>query len=235
VRPMYCNFNFWHNFLGCGCLRFQRWFNGTSLSNKIYREMLFVTRRERMAYITMDGLDHVQVSAFSWTPQYRIVLSWDLLGWISVEDRILCSFTNFITTPELSGPLYISPDIYHTQITEYSLETIFLCNYSQWALFSLCIEHLPSHCYFVRHSPFSHYHCFHNPDWSFREHLSRALPTEMIFYLLGSIHSECLIGDYSTGSMLDMLEIIVTWLEVSVSECNRRQTPHWQTKNSICV
>ena len=38
-----------------------------------------------------------------------------------VEDKILCSFTNFITIPELSGPLYISPDIYHTQITEYLL------------------------------------------------------------------------------------------------------------------
>ena len=77
------------------------------------------------------GLDHVQASAFSWTPQYSIVLSWDLLAWISVEGRIPSSFTNFITTPELSGPLYISPGIYHTQITEYSLETIFLQNYSQ--------------------------------------------------------------------------------------------------------
>ena len=78
-----------------------------------------------MTYITMDGLDHVQVSAFSCTLQYRIVLSWDLLDWISVEDRLPCSFTNFITTPELSGPLYISPDIYHTQITEWLLETIY--------------------------------------------------------------------------------------------------------------
>ena len=88
-----------------------------------------------MTYITMGpgGLDHVQASAFSWTPspQYMIVLSWDLLDWILVEDRIPSSFTNFITTPELSGPLYISPGIYHTQITEYSLETIFLQNYSR--------------------------------------------------------------------------------------------------------
>ena len=86
-----------------------------------------------MTYITMGsgGLDHVQASAFSWTPQYSIVLSWDLLAWISVEGRIPSSFTNFITTPELSGPLYISPGIYHTQITEYSLETIFLQNFSQ--------------------------------------------------------------------------------------------------------
>jgi hypothetical protein len=49
------------------------------------------------------------------------------------------------------------------------------------------------------------------------EHLSRALPTEMIIYLLRSIRSEGLIGDYSTGAMLDMLEIIVSWLQVSVS------------------
>ena len=76
-----------------------------------------------MKYITMGGLDHVQVNDFpqAWSQQDRIVLSWDLLSWISVEGGIPHSFTNFITTPELSGPLYISPDIYHTQITEYSL------------------------------------------------------------------------------------------------------------------
>ena len=73
------------------------------------------------------GINHSQVSAFSWSSQYRIVLSWELLACVSVEDRILCSFTKFITTPELSGPLYISPDIYHTQITEYSLKTISYC------------------------------------------------------------------------------------------------------------
>ena len=101
------------------------------LTNKIYREILFITRRERITYITMVGLDHVQVNALSWTPQYRIVLPWDLLAWMSLENRIFSSFTNFITTPELSGPLYISSGIYHTQITEYSLETIFLHNYSQ--------------------------------------------------------------------------------------------------------
>ena len=78
-----------------------------------------------MMYITMGGFDsdYDQVSAFS-TPQYRSVLSWNLLAWISTKDSIPCSFTNFITTPELSGPLYISLDIYHTQITEYSLKTI---------------------------------------------------------------------------------------------------------------
>ena len=93
--------------------------------------MLCITRDERMAYITIGGLDDIQVSTFSWTPQYKIALSWDLLAWISRKNRISCSFTNFITTPELSGPFYISSNIYHTQITEYSLETIFQHYYSQ--------------------------------------------------------------------------------------------------------
>jgi hypothetical protein len=77
-----------------------------------------------MTIITMSGLCHVQVIPFSSTSQDRIVLSWDLLAFITVEDRIPYSFTNFITTPELSGLLHISADIYHTQITEYSLERI---------------------------------------------------------------------------------------------------------------
>ena len=101
------------------------------LTNKIYREILCTTRMTTWSVITLraSGLGHVQ--NISWTPQYSIVLSWELLAWILVEDRIPCSFTNFITTPELSGLLYISPDIYHTQITEYSLETIYLHNYYQ--------------------------------------------------------------------------------------------------------
>ena len=93
------------------------------LTNKIYRGMLCITRDERMTYITIGhgGLDDIQVTTFAWTPQYRIALSWNLLTWISWRDRIPCSFTNFITTPEISGPFYISSNIYHTQITEYSL------------------------------------------------------------------------------------------------------------------
>ena len=79
-----------------------------------------------MTYITMGGLDHTQSSAFKFSPQYRIILSWNLIAWISEDGRIPSSFTNFITTPELSGPLYISSDIYHTQITEYLLEKIHL-------------------------------------------------------------------------------------------------------------
>ena len=112
------------------------------LTNKMYREMLYITRHDGMEYITMGpgGLDDVQTSAFTGIPhcpQYRISLSWDLLDQILVEGRILCSFTNFITTPELSGPLHISPDIYHTQVTEYSLQ------HFQSALFFLH-KHLPN-------------------------------------------------------------------------------------------
>ena len=97
------------------------------LTNKIYREMFGITRHERMMYITLGELDHGQVRYFSCIPQYSIVLSWNLLDWISVEGRIPRSFTNFIITPELSGPLYIIPVIYHTQITEYLLEAIYQC------------------------------------------------------------------------------------------------------------
>ena len=98
-------------------------------------------------------------------------------------------------------------------------------------LFYLCIEHLPN-CCSVRHSPFCLFNYFPKPNWSFREHLSRALPTGMIVYLLGTIRSEGLISDYSRELMLDTLEIIIKWLQVSVSECNRRIP---QTKNLICV
>ena len=45
-------------------------------------------------------------------------------------------------------------------------------------------------------------HCFLISYWSFREHLSRALPTEKIFYILQSIRSECLISDYPEELML---------------------------------
>jgi hypothetical protein len=47
----------------------------------------------------------------SWTPpQCRVVLSSVLLAWMLVEGKILCS-----------GPLYVSPNIYHTKITQYLL------------------------------------------------------------------------------------------------------------------
>ena len=95
--------------------------------NKIYRGVLCIRTHERMTYITMDSLEldldgHDGVNAFRTLAQDKIVLSWDLLAYIvPVEGEIPSSFTNFITTPELSGPLYISPEIYHAQITEYLL------------------------------------------------------------------------------------------------------------------
>ena len=80
-----------------------------------------------MTIITIGGLglDHDQLRLISLipNPQYtgRIVLSWNLINWILKGNRIPRSFTNFITTPEFSGPFHISPDNYHTQITEYLL------------------------------------------------------------------------------------------------------------------
>ena len=54
----------------------------------------------------------------------------------------------------------------------------------------------------------------------------------MIFGQLRTIPSERLLYGYSTELILNSLETIVKWLQVSVSEYNR-QTP--QTKNPICV
>ena len=95
--------------------------------------------------------------------------------------------------------------------------------------FSLRIERLPN-CYSVSsHKPISHSDV--GPKLAFMEHISHALLTEMIFHLLQSIPSELLLrfprnpgeSEYHT------MEIIIEWLQVSVSECNR-QTP--QTKQS---
>ena len=94
------------------------------LTNKIYSEMLCIKRYGRMTCITIAGLDVPCLPIRISSPQDMFALSWHLLAWLPRGDGILCSFTNFITIPELSGPLYISPDIYHTQITEYLLETI---------------------------------------------------------------------------------------------------------------
>ena len=94
------------------------------LTIKIYQKMLCISRDlYGMVYITIDGLDHVRYRPFYWTSRYRIVLSYALLDRMTMEGRIVPSFTNFITTPELSSSFYISSDIYHTQITEYSLQT----------------------------------------------------------------------------------------------------------------
>ena len=96
------------------------------LTNKIYRDILYITRHETMTYITIVGrrpFKDIRLGDSSWTPRYRTTLSWDLITWF--WNGIPRSFTEFITTPEISGPeFYIRSDVYHTQITEYSLETI---------------------------------------------------------------------------------------------------------------
>jgi hypothetical protein len=90
-------------------------------------------------------------------------------------------------------------------------------------LFSPCIAHLPN-CYTVRSHPsgqyYYHVRCPLNPDLSFREHLPSALPSQLIFYLLRSFPSNRLLRDYSAKLMLDTLETIIKWLQVSDSECN---------------
>ena len=96
------------------------------LTSEIYLKMLSITRDlDGTKNISFDGFNHVQYRFIYWTPRYGIVLSCSLLDRMTMEGRIPPSFTNFITTQELSGPFYISPDIYHTQITEYSLLTLY--------------------------------------------------------------------------------------------------------------
>ena len=56
-----------------------------------------------------------------------------------------------------------------------------------------------------------------DPNWSFREHISHALPTERIFHLLRLISSKYLMRDYDGKLIPDILEIIIKWLQVSVS------------------
>ena len=98
------------------------------LTNKIYREILCKSSLRQSGHetkiITIHGLDCEPENTQITGVRERIVLSLDLLAWISMEGRILCSFTNFITTPEFSDSLYISPGVYHSQITEYSLQKI---------------------------------------------------------------------------------------------------------------
>ena len=77
-------------------------------------------------------------------------------------------------------------------------------------LLCLYVEHLPNY-YPVRDA----YFCHDSYD-SFWEHLSLALPSELIFYLLRKIPS--IICDYSAESRLDRLEIIVEWFQVSPTD-----------------
>ena len=80
------------------------------------------------------------------------------------------------------------------------------CNKFPGELFSLCFEHLPN-CYST-----SNIIPRAGPDFV-REHLSPALPSERIFYLLRAIHLYRLI--HYPELMPDILEIIIKWLQVS--------------------
>ena len=117
--------------------------------------------------------------------------------------------------PCISAQIFIIPKLQniHWRQFIYAITTLS-------ELFFLSIECL-SNYYFDRPSPFYLYHSNNSPDWAFRGHISRALPTEIFFYLLRSIPSEILIRDYSGELKLDPLEIIIIWLQVSVNECNR--------------
>ena len=102
---------FWHNFL-LGCLCFRCLFDGKSVSfgKQIYPMHIKTVR-------THSGKDDYYY--YTWTGPQALALcrlllecvplrDFKLLVWISVDVRILCSFTNFefITTLGLSGPLY---------------------------------------------------------------------------------------------------------------------------------
>ena len=86
-------------------------------------------------------------------------------------------------------------------------------------LFSLRREYHPN-CYFIRSSLSGRYHVL--LEEVFAEHLSHALPTETIFYFLRSIPSTLILHGCSIELTLNMVETIVKWLQVSVSECNRQ-------------
>ena len=116
--------------------------------------------------------------------------------------------------PFISALIFIMPKLQNTHWGQFYAITLS-------ERFSLCIDRLPN-CHSVRPYLDDDYI---RSDWAFRRHISRAIPTETIFYLLRSIPSEFLIRGYSRELMLDTLEIIIKWLQVSVSGCNL-QTPH---------
>ncbi|KAF8816497.1 hypothetical protein BYT27DRAFT_6396545 [Phlegmacium glaucopus] len=174
------------------------------LTDRIYRDILCIETHGSMSTITtcapLREVYRIPDSRPRRPANPGVVqLSWGLLAERSMDDRISSSFTDFMITQERSGPLYISPDIYHTQITEYSLETIFRRQNN-------------------RPSPFGLYDYYFIEDWSFDEHISRALPTEMILYLLRSIYTLFLVRDAAAQSMIKLLEIIIKWLEGLGSE-----------------
>ncbi|KAF8816488.1 hypothetical protein BYT27DRAFT_7182040 [Phlegmacium glaucopus] len=161
------------------------------ITDRIHRGILCIESHGSMKTITicapLRGVDMIPETRPWRTVNPSVIqLSWDLLVLESVNGRISSSFTDFMTTPERSGPLYMNPDVYHTQITEFSLGTIFqdlLYDYQTIV------------------------------DRSFSEHISHALPTELIFYLLRSIPRMVLLPN-DTGPGI----IIIQWLEGLGSE-----------------
>ena len=70
----------------------------------------------------------------------------------------------------------------------------------------------------------------------FREHISRALPTVTIFYLLRSIRSKILIPDCSKEMLLDTLDIIIKWLQGSVIvNATDKKNPSRLKKSDLCL
>ncbi|KAF8816521.1 hypothetical protein BYT27DRAFT_7182095 [Phlegmacium glaucopus] len=173
----------------------------SQVTDKIYREILCIETHGSMTSITicapLRGAYTISETRPCRAANSAIVqLPWDFLVKMSLGDRILPSFTDFMTTQERSGPLYMSPDVYHTQVTEYSLESIF---YFQ-----------NPHSFRSSYSSLGTYHIMANRI--FEEHISHALPTETILYLLRSIYTQYFVYNRM------VLEIIIKWLEGLGSE-----------------
>ncbi|KAF8816499.1 hypothetical protein BYT27DRAFT_7182055 [Phlegmacium glaucopus] len=146
------------------------------VTDRIYRDVLCVETHGSMPTVTprRDMIPDIRPCR---TADAGVVqLSWDLLVQESVNDRISSAFTDFMTTPGRSGPLYMSPDVYHTRVTEYSLETIFQYQTN------------------VRHHDMGN-RCF-------EEHISRALPTVTILHRLRTIYTWLLVRD---GTVLEII------------------------------
>ena len=135
---------------------------------------------------------------FLWTcypvSQWRIEFSVPLLTLLQLQSYLV---------PCISARIFIIPKSPNIRWKQFLSE-----------FFSLCIERLPN-CYSVRPGIPLSQNVSLSPDWCFREHLSHALPTERVFGLLRSTRSEGLIRHYCPKSMLDILEVIIKWLQVS--------------------
>jgi len=118
-----------------------------------------------------------------------------------------------MTTAKRSGPFYISPGVYHTQITEYSLQTVLTFSTQYQLSVSLFLS--DSHVFqLYLHSPRPSLFSLDDDqyfymDWRFAKHISRAHPTEMICYLLQSTHFLSMSPYISRSSSINLLEIIM--------------------------